>query len=332
MRTPTAVMLKSGSWRCQVCVNGTRIQFVCETKEEAEKKALLAKLSADTVKDTVVMEKITVGDAITRYIDQRANVLSPSTIKSYRSMRKYRFQDVMDRPITDNINWQLVINDEADEVTAKTVKNAWGLVSAVLEEYGISAGKIRLPQVIKKEHLFLEPDQIKELIKAIEGHKYEIGYLLCLHGLRRSEMLAVEKKDVSNGYIHVNGSIVYDDNGVLVQKETNKNVSSKRNVPVIIPRLQELADASDDGILCPYPPSTIGDPLDTVCKHAGLPIIRLHGLRHSFVSLCYHLGISELQCMEFGGYSDINVMRKIYTHLASADRKAAENKLKDFFK
>lgn len=333
IKIPTARQLSSGSWRCEVYINGERYSFVDKDKDEAVRKALLCKLTNSGDPDNIRKshELLTIGDAVDKYVQDRSNVLSPSTVKGYKSMRKYRFQSVMDKRLSDKINWQAVINDEAGEVSAKTIKNAWGLMSAVLKENNVFVQNIRLPQIVKNEHEFLQPDQIKILVKSIEGHRFELAYLLGLHGLRRSEICAVKKTDIKKDTIFISGAVVYDENGDLVQRAENKTFNSKRSVPIMIPRLKKLASQCETEYLCPQKPSVLSHPLNTVCRQNGLPEVGLHGLRHSFASLCYHLRISELQCMEFGGWSDINVMRRIYTHLADADRKNAEDKLLDFF-
>ena len=63
----------------------------------------------------------------------------------------------------------------------------------------------------------------------------------------------------------------------------------------------------------------------------SVPGIGVHGLRHSFASLCYHLGRSERETMAIGGWKDQNTMRKIYTHISEADLKKANEKLAAFF-
>ena len=333
IKIPTARLLPSGSWRCEVYVNGERYSFVDKDEDEVVRKAMLCKLMKDSNPESVrkSQDLLTIGDAIDHYISDRSNILSPSTIKGYKSMRKYRFQSVMNLPLSYAVNWQSVVNDEAGAVSAKTVKNAWSLLATVLKDRGVAVPSIRLPQIIKNEHEFLQPDQIKTFVKAIECHRFEVPYLLGLHSLRRSEICAVKKSDIKDSRIYVNGARVYDDDGNLVERKENKTVASKRYVPIMIPRLNDLVADCDTDYLCPYAPSILTHPLNTVCRQNNLPEIGLHGLRHSFASLCYHLHISEMQCMEFGGWSDIHVMRKIYTHLADADRKNAEDKLRDFF-
>jgi len=312
---------------------GISHSFVADKEEDAVRQAMYFKLSnSEDAKDREEAKgMVTLSEAIDFYIQRKDKILSPSTIKSYRSIQKHRLQDVMNLPLSSDIDWQAVINNEAGEVKPKTVKNIWGMVSAVLRANKIAVEDIDLPPLVKSEHEFLQPEQIKAFVKAIEGHRFEMTYLLCLHGLRRSETCAVKKSNISDGYIHVRGAKVYDENGKIVERTQNKTYSSNRDVPIMIDRLEELVRQCTTEYLCPGNPTSTLHPLNTVCRQNGLPEVGLHGLRHSFASLCYHLGISELQCMKFGGWSDINVMRKIYTHLSESGEKSAELKLRSFF-
>ena len=332
MKIPTAVK-RGGSWRTQVTVNGRRMSFTRDTEEEAVNAALLALLgsNSDEAERQKALSKVTLRSAVDAYISKRVNILSPATLRSYKSIQDNRFQDVMDLPLSEKVDWQLIVNEEAAEVSAKTLKNCWGLIGSVLRENGIKVDKVILPQLIKNKRPFLQPEQITTFVKEIEGHKYELPYLLCLHGLRRSEMLALTKKDISDGFIHVHGAVVTDMDGKLILKKENKNYSSQRNVPIMMTRLTDLVKSCDTDELCPWHPSTISKPLTTVCKHLGFPDIGLHGLRRSYASLCYHLGVSEAQTMEWGGWSDISVMRKIYIDIAEKDRAEKVSALKDFF-
>ena len=334
MKIPAATQLPSGSWRSQATVNGRRMSFTKETKQDAVNAALLAMITSDPKEEErrKALEKITLRTAILEYIARRDKVLSPSTIRAYHSILNNRFQAVMDLPLTAKIDWQRIVNEESENVSAKTIQNCFGLVKSVLAEYDISTGNVRLPQVMKNHRPFLEPDQLLTFVKAIEGHKYELPYLLCLHGLRRSEMLALTKDDVTRKVIHVHGAVVQGMDGEFVKKKENKNASSRRDVPVMIPRVATLAKNFETESLCPWHPSTISKPLTTVCMHLGLPDVGLHGLRRSYASLCYHLNVSEAQTMEWGGWSDISTMRKIYIQIAEADRVKKADELKNFFR
>ena len=72
--------------------------------------------------------------------------------------------------------------------------------------------------------------------------------------------------------------------------------------------------------------------IKTVCQKAGLPKVGTHGLRRSFASLAFHLGMSELEVMQLGGWSDHNTLHKIYVRLAQEDRLNAENRMESWYK
>lgn len=76
---------------------------------------------------------------------------------------------------------------------------------------------------------------------------------------------------------------------------------------------------------------TLTKRINTVCEKAKLPLVGLHGLRHSFASLSASLRIPEHITMQIGGWSDPTVMRKIYTHVATMDIAKTQNQLTDFF-
>ena len=342
-------------------VDGHRYSFVSESKDEAERLALLKKLqqSGSEQDYASILSNITVREAIDAYLADTDNVLSKSTLRSYRSMQEYRFQSVMDNPVSSRINWQSVINQESKshvkkkiryledgkygykivetdkQLSPKTILNAWGMIHTVLEYHHLPIPAVRLPMMVKKEHLFLEPDEIKTFLKGIEGHRYELPYLLCLHGLRRSEMAAVRKSDIvkikDKYFIRVSGSLVFDENNRLIEKETNKTEESTRNVPVMIQRLLELVEQADDGKLCKANINALCHPLNTICRNNNLPEVGLHGLRHSYASLGYHLNIKPMVVQKWGGWKDNNTVMKIYTHLAKKDEEDAMDKMGYFY-
>lgn len=316
MREPKAKKTPSGMWRCQYTKDGKRHSVTRPTQYEAERDAKL--LAGADIPD------LTLTEAIDRYILERQNILSPSTIAGYRVIQRNRFQSVMDKPITARIRWQQVINDEVPELSPKTIYNSWGLISSVLKSNNIPVPQVKLPQQIREEHEFFQPDEIKKFLKLIEGHENEAHFLLCLHGLRKSEMLAVTDSDIKDGYIYVRGSIVKSEANTYVSREANKNETSRRMVPIFIDRLKTLP------LELTCAPDTIGDRFQRLCRENGLPEIGLHGLRHSFVSLCYYRKISLMVTMKFGGYANPTICQKIYTHLADLELRESEKKLKSF--
>ena len=322
MRLPKIKKLPSGNYNAQLQIDGRRISLTSDSRKELEHRILYLKL------ENRLRPQNTLSQAIRRYIDDKSNVLSVSTIRGYNAILNNRFQEIMETPLPEIKNWQKIVNNEAKLVSAKTLKNSWGLVSSVLKENDIEVN-VHLPMVISRKRNFLQPEQIKPFIATIYGDRYELVYLLCLHSLRRSEMLALEKQDVTD-VIRINKARVTAPDHKMVTKPTTKNVSSTRTVPVFIPRINELVNYLPEGTLIHCDPHWVNTHLKKICEWNSLPVVTLHGLRHSFASLCYHLNISELQCMEFGGWSDLTTMRKIYTHIADTDRQKATDALRSF--
>lgn len=332
MKTPKPRKLPSGNWNIEIQIGGKRKSITAATRKECLNKAALLKAEYANGIVTASVPAITLNKAINNYIDSRSNVLSPSTINGYRVIQRTRFSSVMERKISEIRNWQTLVNNESRLVSAKTLKNAWGFIHSVLKENRVDPGPVSLPQVISEEQPFLDPDQITVFLNAAEGDFYERTFLFALHGLRRSEVFGLRRKDIYDDVIHLNGAVVRGPEGRFVEKATNKNTTSRRNVPVLIPRLLDLLPDDPEKPVVSKSPQGITNHLVAICQNNGLPVVGLHGLRHSFASLCYHLGLSEEMTMKLGGWSDPAVMRRIYTHLAKKDKEAAAAKLKDFFK
>ena len=131
------------------------------------------------------------------------------------------------------------------------------------------------------------------------------------------------------------GSAVKADDGTLVQRKENKNTSSRRTVPFLIPQLKEAilqADFDPEEYLYPHYSNVLRLNINRICATVGLPKVGIHGLRRSFASLCYHLGVSEAVTMIAGGWSDIHTMRKIYTKVSEEDLKQQAEIFTGFFK
>lgn len=334
MKIPTPRRLASGSWFVRVCIAGETYSITRPTEKEciAEAAALKANL-----KEARRSSRKTVSGAIDAYIEARENVLSPSTIRGYRAIQRLRFPAAMPRRIEDITadQWQRYVNQEARRCSAKTLKNSWGFLSSVIKETTGRNITVRLPQVVANDLPWLTPEQIPLFLEALRGDFCELPILLGLSGLRRSEIMAVrwEDIDLERGCIYVHGSAVLGESGDLIYRQENKNTASRRTVPFLIPRLRELAEAAagKTGYAVTCNPNTIYNSANRICSRNGLPQIGAHGLRRSFASLCYHLGIPEAVTMKAGGWSDIYTMRKIYTKVSEQDILTQGRKYEDFF-
>ena len=320
---------KGNKWFAQVMIGEKRVYISAYSEEEYYAKAKAAKSRQIEIKKGPT--KITLGEAIDRYIKDNDAVLSPSTVNCYKSYRKTRFTKYMDKQ-TDSINYQSMVNAESKLVSAKSVHNAWRLVTASLNNLSLSVPKVNLPQKGKSIRPWLDYEQIVQFTDAIYGKPWELGALLALHGLRRSEILHLSSDDVDTGkgIIHVRGASVIGDGNKLTDKATNKTAASTRDVHIVMPRLNELLRGKE-GRLITTNPTTLYGLINNVCEKQGLPKVGVHGLRHSFASLAYHLNWSEATTMREGGWSNPQTVHRIYTHLANADANADIDNMKKFY-
>ena len=277
---------------------------------------------------------LTLREAMTLYINEYQKQLSPPTVKAYLSYKEHRFKGYIDKPL-GSIKWQDMIDAELKEVSEKTVKNAWGLVRPSLKFVGFPTPNVKLAQVPVKELPFLLPDEIKPFCKALKGRPYEIAALLELHGLRLSEMKALtwDDIDLKHKVIYVSGAYVNSVDG-YVDKDTNKNQTSTRPVPIMIPQLETALKGVKDksGRVVTTHPSVLYEDIKRVCKIAGVTECGNHDLRRSFASLCFYMGIPERQIMEWGGWKDRETLHRVYIRLSAAVENENIKAFEGFFK
>lgn len=337
MKIPAARKLPSGSWFVRVTVNGVVYNITKPTKKEAEAEAAAIKSGAKKAQQGTV--HVTLAEAIDMYIERNKTSLSPSTLRAYRSYQRSRFQALMGRDVSSITGrlWQKAVDDEAAEVSPKTIKNVWLLIVPAVEAVTGEAPKAALPKVVQHPHPYLNKDQIRVFTKAVHGDRVEIPALMMLCSLRSSEVADVQWKDVDliKGIIHVNGSAVYGEDG-LVHKADNKTASSNRKVPMMPQLVEALRIAAEsphaqEDYIVTMPGSSIFKRINRICKDAGLPEVGRHGLRHSFASLAWSIGLDESYSMQVGGWSALNTMRKIYTHFDEDEITRRSGLLMDFY-
>lgn len=339
MKVPTPRQLSSGRWFVQLRLGGESIPVTEETRAACIATAQLIKaehVAGRPGRHRARSSDRTVGQIIDDYIETMTPVLSPSTVRGYKTIRRNRFRSVMELRPDAVKKWQAVINAELQEVSEKSVQNAWGLVTAALRAAKVQVPEVKLAEVAESDLAFLEPEEIPLFLDAIRGDPCEVEMLLDLHGLRASEVRQVVKEnriDVRRGVITVKGAIVRGENG-FVEKRTNKSRAGTRPVQILIPRLAELVKEYH-AARQPIPTHSASMVLEHVhkaCAAAGVTDVNNHDLRRTFASLGYSCGISERVLMEMGGWSDPGTMHRIYIKLAQRDRCAAVEAMSAFYR
>ena len=334
---PKPRKLASGAYSAQIMVDGKRTTVTAATEKEYYAQARAAKMGLIEMKK-VSEANITLSEAIDQYISKRSNTLSPLTIRGYRIYQNHRFQSVMHRQLGKirPEEWQGIVNAEAALCAQKTLKGAWGCVRSVVHDAtGSYPPPVKIPVGAKKEPRFLTAEQITKFVKAVKDTKYATPALLALSSLRASEICALRWENIppKPKLIRVSGAVVLDEHNNWVEKGENKNEDSSRNVPIMIPELSASLerDRQESGPVMPYSQNSLRVGLEKICEENGIPYVGIHGLRHSFASLAYHLQIPEKIAAQIGGWKDATTMHKIYTHIAAEDVSHYENSMYNFY-
>lgn len=312
-----AKKLPSGSWRCQVYdytdENGKRHyqSFTGKTKREAEH---LAAEYANTKQKRPEILKVTVGKALDNYIEIKSNVLSPSTIRGYRALRRNYYSSIQSL-LLENLTQEVIqiwVNSLATEKDAKTVKNAHGLLSAMLSLYLPSLIlRTALPKKEKEVPYVPTEADIKLIIEYFKENDREMlkaVYLAAFGTLRRSEICGLSSEDIKDNIIHVHSAVVMDDSKNWVKKNT-KTASSDRYIPMPEFVIQILPASGD---IVSISPSKISARFNSALKKLGIPHFRFHDLRHYSASIMHAIGIPDQYIMQRGGWSSDGVLKSIY--------------------
>lgn len=177
----------------------------------------------------------------------------------------------------------------------------------------------------KKKTKFLNQFQLQTLLTNLKlTNKVTSDWLILIiakTGLRFSEALGLTPKDFdfAQQTISVNKTWDYKNNSGFQQ---TKNKSSMRKIQIdwktvtqfsgLIMDFDENMPIFVDGKMYN---STINDALDRHCRKLNLPVISIHGLRHTHASLLLFAGVSIASVARRLGHASITTTQKTYLHI-----------------
>jgi integrase len=263
--------------------------------------------------------------AANEYINLKCNILSPNTIRGYQKITR-NLPEWFTKKSIDHItalDVQKVINDRAAIVSAKTVRNDHGFISAVLSVYRENLRlKTKMPLKGKFEPYTPIDSDVQQIIDSVMGTKYEIPFRLAVYGMRRGEICAVTAADLDGHWLSINKSLAEDPDGGWVVKPIPKTSESIRQIYID----DELCDLirQKDGALYDGKPSMLDKTLHKKQDELGLPSFRLHDFRAYYVSFAHKIGIPDKYIRQNCGFASSAVMDRHYKRIQS-DAMAAYN-------
>lgn len=309
-----AKKLPSGNWRVRVKKNGVVKSFTSPDKKSAELLAMEWQLGNSEIENT----SATVKQCCERYIESKSKILSPNTIHNYKMMKDNYLQSIMNYPINKlkDEQIQIAINELSLSRSPKTVRNAYGLLTAVLRMFRPSyTPRITLPQKEKKEIIIPERKQIEYMLNYAKDKNIYIPIILAAYcGLREAEICALTSNDVKNGKIHVNKSLVFNDDTKEWIVKLPKSFAGNRYIDM--PNKVRNVVEGKTGKIVDYTPDGLRMTFKKLMKKLDISNIRFHDLRHFYVSELFDMGLPEKYIIAQVGHSSASITKAVYDHLS----------------
>ena len=261
------------------------------------------------------------------------NVLAKHVLPYWR---EWRLRDISKLDVQ-----QFVAHKFRQQAGWQTVRNAWTLLSGILEtavEYGYltvnPARGAKFPQrALREAPAIIAGDDFAKLLNEVEEpYRMMIG-LIAVTGLRIGELLALRWRalDLELGTLSVRESVF---EGTIQQPKTQK---ARRTIPLgphAITLLKEHRDRAarknaDDFVF----PNRLGAPLreskllervlQPAAERAGLGRVTWHQFRHIHSSLLNDLRVPVKIAQEQLGHASISTTLNIYTHVVDASHRQA---------
>jgi integrase len=199
-----------------------------------------------------------------------------------------------------------------------------------------------LPKVEAREIAPLDFDQVRTLLAAVEGHRWEALYRLAVNlGMREAELLGltVAAVDLQAGTIHVrqqlqrtrdtageepsfrlqslksagaNRLLRLDEDLILVVQRHLERRSAEKAAFKSWPDTLDLVFTSHKAK--PIHHANLLHHFQRVLKRCGLPCIRFHDLRHTAATLMLAIGEPLVNVSKVLGHSSPAITARIYAH------------------
>ncbi len=323
-----SVRKRGSTYRIEKMHKGKRYNITLDhrpTKSEAEE------LIWEIIKNTdSSMPSATFEAAANDYIKSKDLILSPATVKGYKSIldsMPYEFKNARLNALNPK-RVQILLNESARRLSPKSVRNLSGFISSVMKSVNSNwNNNVTLPQRKVEQFYVPEKEDVKRILEAAKGSHYEIPLWLAVFGLRRSEVLALETSDLKDNIITVNKALVQGPDKKMHIK-TTKTTDSTRQVTVT-PYVADLIRALPEGRIYNGHPQSIANYLHKVQDRLGIPRFKFHYFRHFFASTARE-SMGDVYVEEMGGWKKgSQVMKKVYDY---AQKKEAEKHREDFAK
>ncbi len=357
-----AKKLPSGSWRCQVYAytddsgkrhykSFTSTDPTTRGRDEAEAAAAAYK-AENTKKRRMGIDQIgqlTVRELCEMYTQSRRDAgESPTTIAGYETVMRsgfpylmeYRVRELDERVLQKEIRRESrrpkskTAKSTGQAISAKTVRNEWGLISSALHRYynRFNWNELDLPKLTKRQVELPEPEEIMQLVI---GTPIELPVLLAMWlSFSLSEIRGLTRDSVSrDGDFITIRQVTVDAAGEVVTKDQGKTETRLRRhrIPKRIKALIEELPPDQDRLVTLSGQAVGARWRRLQERSADWDPITFHDLRHVNASVMAMLHVPDKYAQERGGWKTDRVMKSVYQNTFSRERVSVDNLVDNYF-
>lgn len=288
-----------------------------------------------------MLNKINKTDLFAKYYEQWITIYKKGAVRTVTMDKYLMTQKWLERLIPDlqicdvnRITYQQLINDYAifheRQTTMDFHHQLKGAILDAVDEGLIERDPTR-KAIIKgktprnKKIKFLNQFELHSLLISLKlGTKPSWEWFILLvakTGLRFAEALALTPKDFDFRHqtLSISKTWNYKGNGGF---QPTKNKSSVRKIQIdwqTVVQFSELVKNIDDNIPIftnsNVYNSTVNNVLLRYCKRCRIPVISIHGLRHTHASLLLFAGVSIASVARRLGHASMTTTQKTYLHI-----------------
>ena len=267
---------------------------------------------------------------MTEYLDSLKGYANADTIHTKRRLYEMYCVPLLDKDVSEisvkTINaWK---NYVFDLPLSKTTKNRLITIVRSLSKFGYTNYDLndfakslkRFPKNSDdvKEMRIVSPQEFQTIMDNCDNPIYRAFFVFLYHtGCRRGEGIALLKTDICGNHAKLSKSI----RRTVSAENRLKNAQSKRTILLdryVLAEIQPLMHLPGDyvfGGLEPLCPTSIERHFKTACRKANITGIRIHDLRHSFISNAILNGMNIVTVSKYVGHKNVTTTLNQYSHV-----------------
>lgn len=184
----------------------------------------------------------------------------------------------------------------------------------------------------KRKMQFWTKEQFEHFISFVDNPLYHAFFTLLFYtGRRKGEIFALTPEDIEKDSIIFDKSLTRKNFGEASYNVTSTKADKTQKIPICKAVKEELAIYKGESPFFfggdkPIADNTLRRVFIAYCKKAEMKPIRIHDLRHSFVSMCIHLGANIMVVADLIG-DTVEQVTKTYGHLYETDKREIIDKI-----